>query len=257
VADVFISYKREERERVQQIAELLRVEGLDVWLDARLEVGRGEGFDAEIDREVTSAACVLVCWTPRSIKSVYVKSEAKKGLEREVLVPIFLEHCILPVPFNAIDTADLQDWSGEATDRQWAAVLTKVKDTVERSKADEKQRIAHSRAVYECIEDKVFPGTLALLASRIAALHDNDAWDYHQDIEAILSWLEAIAEKEARFNINGYNLAERQDGGGAWYWWESGKAAARSERLAALSAALRRIDAAIGRSREVLDRPAP
>lgn len=257
MADVFISYKRKERERVQQIAELLRAEGLDVWLDARLEVGRGEGFDAEIDREVTSAACVLVCWTPRAIKSVYVKSEAKKGLEREVLVPIFLEHCILPVPFNAVDTAELQDWSGETTDLKWAAVLKNVKDTVERSKADEKQRIAHSRAAYERIEDKVFPGTLALLVSRIAALHETDAWDYHLDIEAILGWLEAIVEKEAMFNANGYNLADRQPGGGAWYWWDSGKAAERSERLAAVSAALRRIDAAIGRSREVLDKPAP
>jgi len=39
VADVFVSYKRAERERVQRIVDLLKLEGLDVWFDARLEVG--------------------------------------------------------------------------------------------------------------------------------------------------------------------------------------------------------------------------
>jgi hypothetical protein len=37
-----------------------------------LEVGRGEGFDAEIEREVTSASSVLVCWTTAALSSVSV-----------------------------------------------------------------------------------------------------------------------------------------------------------------------------------------
>ena len=112
MADVFISYKRAERARVARIAELLRESGLDVWFDARLEIGRGEGFDAEIEREVTSAACVPVCWTPEATKSIYVRAEAKKGLERQVLVPLFLEPCDLTIPFNGLDTGDLSHWNG-------------------------------------------------------------------------------------------------------------------------------------------------
>ncbi|MGE0474734.1 MAG: toll/interleukin-1 receptor domain-containing protein, partial [Nitrospirales bacterium] len=137
MADIFISYKRAERPRVQLITDLLRADGFDVWFDTRLELGRGEGFDAEIEREVTSAACVLVCWTPEATKSVYVKAEAKKGIDREVLVPMFLEECVLPVPFNAIDAADLTGWSGNVTDERWIALQTKIKETVNRSKADE------------------------------------------------------------------------------------------------------------------------
>ena len=53
---------------------------------------------------MTSAYCVLACWTPVAVRSVYVRAEAKKGLENNTLVPVFLEQCTLPVPFNAIDT---------------------------------------------------------------------------------------------------------------------------------------------------------
>jgi hypothetical protein len=67
VAEVFISYKRDQRERVKVIADVLKDEKLSVWFDANLEAGRGEGFDAEIEREVTSAYCVLACWTPAAL----------------------------------------------------------------------------------------------------------------------------------------------------------------------------------------------
>lgn len=257
MADIFISYKRSERARVQQIAEFLRAEELDVWFDARLEVGRGEGFDAEIEREVTSAACILVCWTREAIKSIYVKGEAKKGLERAVLVPVLLEPCTLPVPFNAVDTADLQGWSGDKEDTKWKAVLAIVNQTVKQSKADEKQRAVHSHAAYERVLDKIYPGTLTLLSSRIAARHETDARDFQADIETILEWLGSVAEKEAKFHAYSYDLADRQAGGMAWYWWESGHAAARSMQLAAIRKALQRIDTAITTSQDFLERPAP
>ena len=257
MVDVFISYKRAERDRVRQIADLLKDENLDVWFDARLEVGRGEGFDAEIEREVTSAACVLVCWTPEAVKSIYVKGESKKGLERDVLVPALLAQCVLPVPFNAVDTADLVGWTGDAQSANWLSLVATIKQTVARSKADELQRIAHSQAAYERVADKVYPGTLKAIVGKIAANRDNDAWAYHADIEAILEWLESVAEKESQHNAYGYELADRQSGGSAWYWWNDGKAAERSARLSGIRERLKRIDSAISKSQEVLEKPAP
>jgi hypothetical protein len=252
MADVFISYKRLQHERVRLIAELLRAEQLDVWFDARLEVGRGEGFDAEIDREVTSAACVLVCWTPEAVRSIYVKAESKKGLDRDVLVPVFLEPCTLPVPFNAIDAADLMGWTGDTLDPKWIALLEHVKKTVAQSKADDLQRAAHSAAEYERVDQKIYPGTLKLLIGRLVAKHDRDAWDYHSDIQAVFEWLESISKKEAILNARGYELADRQSGGSAWYWWENGAAAARSSKLAELREALHRIEVAMADSQKYL-----
>ena len=64
--------------------------------------------------------------------------------------------------------------------------------------------------------DKVYPGTLGLLVGRLAAKSDADARDYHSDIETILEWLAAVAEKEHGLVDFGYGLADRQSGGGAW-----------------------------------------
>jgi len=257
MADVFISYKRAERNRVRQIADLLKAENLDVWFDARLEVGRGEGFDAEIEREVTSAACVLVCWTPEAVKSIYVRGESKKGLERDVLVPVFLEECVLPVPFNAVDTADLRGWTGDTSSAVWICLVATIKKTVDQSKSNELQRIAHSDASYQRIQDKVYPGTLKAIIKKVDAKHDNDASDYQSDIEAILEWIESVAQKEARLCAYGYELADRQSGGSAWYWWDRGDAAKRSAYLSIIRKKLKQIDTTVEKSQEYLDRPAP
>jgi hypothetical protein len=151
----------------------------------------------------TSAGCVVVCWTPEAIKSVCVKAEAKKGLDRDVLVPIFLETCTLPVPFNGIDTANLSNWNGEEDSPDLKRVLSTVKRKADESKADTKHRMAKSRAGYERIDDKIYPGTLTLLARRIAAIRERDPEEYQSDIEAVLAWVESIAEKEAKHTAYG------------------------------------------------------
>ena len=257
LADVFISYKRTERARVERIAELLRAEVLDVWFDARLDTGSGEGFDAQIDREVTSAACVLVCWTQEALKSHYVRGEAMKGLERDVLRPAFLERCSLPVPFNVINTADLSRWDGDPASPDWKHLVASVKEQVDASKADAEHRRAQSRAAYERVTDQIFPETLTFLSQRIAAISDFDARDYKNDIAALLLWLASIAEKETAYLVHGYERADRQPGGDAWKFWDQGNAAARSVEVSHLRETLGRIEAALARSQELLNRPAP
>jgi hypothetical protein len=230
---------------------------LTVWFDANLEAGRGEGFDAEIEREVTSAHCVVVCWTEDALKSIYVKAEAKKGLEREALIPIFLEPCNLPVPFNGVDAIDLTNWNGEEGDPGWERVFESVKRKVDSSRADVNRRMAHSSATYERVDEKIYPGTLALLVRRIVAMGDWDARDYRADINAVLAWIGSIAEKEKKYYTEGYDLAYRQDGGSAWMFWDRGGAAERCAQIRELRSVLAALDATLAQSEEILNRPAP
>jgi len=252
MADVFISYKRSERARVERIAQLLRDQKLSVWFDAELEAGRQEGFDAQIEREVTSAHCVVACWTREALRSVYVKAEAKKGLQRDSLVPVFLEPCELPVPFNGVDAIDLGDWDGSKDAPSWIRVLGAVRHRVDVSSADEKRRRAQSRAAYENIAYKVYPSTMALLTSRMAAIDEWDLQSYHEDIEAILSWFGAIAGKEATHHGRGQELAERQYGGMAWQFYNGEEAKKRSAQIKELRAALQAIDATLATSEQRL-----
>lgn len=174
--------------------QALGSEGLSVWFDARLELGQGDGFDAEIEREVTSAAAVLVCWTHEALKSVYVRAEAKKGLDRNVLVPVFLETCTLPVPFNGVDTADLSHWHGDTSDPIWRRVVEQLKSHKVQADRDLRALRARSIAAYSNVRDKVFPGTIGVLLEK---LYSTDRRLYHADIMKFLDWLETDISREA------------------------------------------------------------
>ena len=65
MADVFVSYKAEDRARVRLLVEALETDGLAVWWDA--QVGGGEAWRETIAEQLDSAPCVLVVWSKRSI----------------------------------------------------------------------------------------------------------------------------------------------------------------------------------------------
>lgn len=116
MTDVFISYKRRARDRVEAIASRLEALGVDVWFDAELEPGRT--FSATISEEVRKASCVLVCWTNDAFphggdRQGWVLGEATIGRDRGVLVPVFLERADLDPPWNTIHTEDLSGFDAE------------------------------------------------------------------------------------------------------------------------------------------------
>jgi hypothetical protein len=123
-ADVFISYRRDQRAQVLIIADRLQGLGLSVWFDARLEAG--SSFDEEINREVRSAKAVFVCWSPEAMQSRWVRAEASIGLERDVLVAAFLHPTELMPPYNLVHAANLEGWNGAHDDPQWGQVLNRI-----------------------------------------------------------------------------------------------------------------------------------
>lgn len=123
-SDIFISYRRDQREQVVQIADKLAELGLSVWFDARLEAGTS--FDEEINREVRTAKAVLVCWSPEAVQSRWVRAEASIGLERDVLVAVFLRPTELITPYNLIHTVNLEGWSGAHDAAGWRELLARV-----------------------------------------------------------------------------------------------------------------------------------
>lgn len=128
--DVFISYKREEREIVEIIAHRLEALKVKVWFDAELR--SGTSFDSEIDRQVRAAKCVLVCWSPGATASDWVRGEATIGRQRGVLAAALLKPCDLPSPFNLVHAEDL---SGGIDQRplEWQRLLERIGPLVGRS----------------------------------------------------------------------------------------------------------------------------
>ena len=141
--DVFVSYKREDRAQVEPIVRLLRQLVMDVWIDDHLEAG--EPFAERINLQVESCRAHIVAWSARSIQSTWVLAEGERGRQRGTLIPIFLETCQPPAPFNVLHTPDLSGWTGEHTDAPWRAVLDVLSQKLARPGLPELAQLFHRK----------------------------------------------------------------------------------------------------------------
>lgn len=125
MSELFISYAREDRDRAAQLAEALSARGWGVWWDRAIPAGRQ--FDEVIEEALTRARCVLVLWSPHSVASGWVKTEAGEALARQVLVPVLLDAAVkIPLEFRRVQAADLSAWAGDAADPAFVALCAAV-----------------------------------------------------------------------------------------------------------------------------------
>ncbi|HEX3580135.1 MAG TPA: toll/interleukin-1 receptor domain-containing protein [Thermoanaerobaculia bacterium] len=108
MAQLFLSYAREDRECAELFARELSARGWTVWWDRRIQVGRS--FSEVIERELDDASCVVVLWSRHAVTSPWVKTEATEAAQRRVLVPVRIEEVRLPLEFRPLHTADLFEW---------------------------------------------------------------------------------------------------------------------------------------------------
>jgi hypothetical protein len=120
--DIFISYSREDRARAHDFARALTDRGLNVWWDAALH--SGENFDEVIEAQLKAAKAVLVLWSPRSVKSRWVRAEATLADRRNKLIPVIIEPCDRPIIFELAHTIDLAHWHGDSDDPAWQTFLS-------------------------------------------------------------------------------------------------------------------------------------
>jgi len=115
--DIFISYSREDRAVARRFATALEHEGFRVWWDAALR--SGETFDEVIEEQLRAAKAVVVLWSPRSVKSRWVRAEATLADRRDKLIPAIIEPCDRPIIFELAHTIDLSHWTGDRDDPAW------------------------------------------------------------------------------------------------------------------------------------------
>ncbi len=110
MADVFLSYAREDEAVAKQLAEGVRDAGHEVWWDRHIQ--GGSRFSTEIDRALKSAEAVVVLWSPASVESAWVQDEAAEGRDTGRLVPVSLVGTRPPLGFRQFHTVELGKLSG-------------------------------------------------------------------------------------------------------------------------------------------------
>jgi hypothetical protein len=132
--DVFVSYKKEDRERVREIVLCLRHAGVGVWWDQDIEAGAS--WDDAIAGGLNGAKCVVVVWSQLSVVAPWVKEEAGHGKARGVLAPVRIDDVEPPIGFTLLQTADLRNWKGDPDERNFTAFVNTVRKIVRGERVD-------------------------------------------------------------------------------------------------------------------------
>jgi TolB-like protein len=126
MSDVFVSYKAEDRRRVQPLVAALEADGLSVWWDA--QIGGGDEWRRSIEQQLESAKCVLVVWSKRSTapEGRFVRDEASRAMDRGVYLPVRIDNVRLPLGFGETQAISLSGWKSRADDERFLSVLVAV-----------------------------------------------------------------------------------------------------------------------------------
>jgi TIR domain len=126
--DIFISYAKEDRERVRSLVSVFESHGFSVWWDR--EIAAGRDFRAVINQELRAARCVVVVWSTNANASQWVCDEADEGQRRGILVPVLFDDVLPPMGFRGIQAADLTGWTGDPSNETIKQLLEDVAPVV-------------------------------------------------------------------------------------------------------------------------------
>jgi len=135
MTDIFLSYAREDKDRVAPLAERLIAEGFDLWWDTR--ISSGAEFSKEIELQLNAAAVVVVAWSRASVESLWVADEASVGLTKGNLVPIRLDDVEPRLGFRQIQTIDFSGSTPVSDDAGINALLDTLRQRLQPAESSE------------------------------------------------------------------------------------------------------------------------
>lgn len=124
MADIFISYARQDRTRIERLASALEGEGYSVWWDRHIE--SGSEFSADIERELEAAKAIIVCWSEEGAKSRWVKDEATIAHRAGKLKTISLDGTEPPIGYMQFHSHGMSSWKGGRDEAQFVELRESI-----------------------------------------------------------------------------------------------------------------------------------
>ena len=122
--DVFVSYAREDFDRVEKLVRALESEGFNVWWD--LHLAPGQTWDEVLKQRIESARSVVVVWSRVSVEKRWVLEEALTAANRRVIVPVRIDDVEPPFGFTRFHAACLIAWDGSNQSAEYRKVVGTV-----------------------------------------------------------------------------------------------------------------------------------
>jgi len=131
MADIVVLYAHEDREKVRLLHSVLcnTAQQWSIWWDRDIAHG---AWEAEAERQITRARCVLAFWSSASVResSIVRKEAAFARRHRVPLLHIFLEHVDLPMSFYNEVFTDLTGWQYQPAAPGFQDLIRRVSSTL-------------------------------------------------------------------------------------------------------------------------------
>lgn len=124
MADLFISYSREDKPRAEALAKALSGLGYDVFWDS--EIPPGKSWADYLEGKLRQCKAMLVLWSAQSVGSQWVREEARVGRDAGKLIPVLLDNASPPFGFGEVQAANLTTWQGEPDHADWKRLLAAI-----------------------------------------------------------------------------------------------------------------------------------
>src|SRR5690242_15215582 len=127
MSDIFVSYKAEDRRRVEPLVRALEADGFTIWWDA--QIAGGAEWREDIQEHLDSARCVLVVWSKRSVgrEGRFVRDEASRAQRHGTYLPVRIDRIEPPLGFGEIHAIALQGWKGRHESPAYQSLLAAIR----------------------------------------------------------------------------------------------------------------------------------
>lgn len=89
--NVFISYAREDRSKIEPVVSLLRAAGVNTWVDT-IDIPAGANWQQEIDRGLDDADALVYVASKHSRNSMWMGRELQRFLDRsKTVIPVIVD----------------------------------------------------------------------------------------------------------------------------------------------------------------------
>lgn len=112
MADIFLSYARDDQALAERLAAALEDAGKSVWWDRHIK--GGAEFSKDIEEQLDAARHVVVLWSQSSVQSRWVRDEASEAADSHRLISVSADGTPPPLGFRQFHSVDLSAWSSGA-----------------------------------------------------------------------------------------------------------------------------------------------